>query len=146
MTGTSCFSCVGSSSDGDVRVEAVEDEEGWSSCEEAEEEEATCLFCTVVLKSKQNIIEAVFAHSKQSHDLDMLQLLPSAVTDEFSYIKLINYLRKHVSGQLLVFFVNIMLKHVHYICLGPFARLRSSVVVCVSVASRYICTANMFAS
>lgn len=76
-------------SDGSVNMaDSDDDDDGWDEAEEPEEP-IQCLFCDTTVNSVQLGIE----HLKSSHQFDLTQIKQQFDLDQYSYIKMINYIR-----------------------------------------------------
>lgn len=78
------------------RVFDNEDSSGASSGEEWEEmdcepTEVDCLFCDQIFKD----VESALPHCAAAHQFDLARLKVSLNLDDYSYIKLINYIRRN---------------------------------------------------
>ena len=82
----------------DVNINHVESDEeddaGWEECEDEAVTIATCLFCDGTFSSA----DETFRHCSEVHQFDIKHIQRVHQLDCFSYIKMINYIRLHVSA------------------------------------------------
>nr|XP_022903884.1 protein arginine N-methyltransferase 1 [Onthophagus taurus] len=68
-----------------------EDSDGWDEMEATGGEQTTCLFCS----SQFHTIAVALDHCRTEHNFDLLDLKTKYNMDCYSFIKMINYIRKH---------------------------------------------------
>lgn len=73
-----------------VDDEDDDDEEGWTEMEQDGESTLTCLFCPKPFKTMAVALE----HCKSEHGFDLITLKKRFAMDEYSYLSLVNYVRR----------------------------------------------------
>lgn len=79
-----------------VKNGAIEDDSDFTDDDDSEEESmddtepTTCLFCTEVLKS----VDLALEHITKQHGINFSQMKTKFNMDQYSFIKLINYIRQ----------------------------------------------------